>query len=154
MRDVNHTILKKIISLPYDAYALEALNPKFMIQNGHGRRFRSMFGSWSPSEFQSFVEYKAKDAGKDVLYINPKHTSQKCSRCGYIDKNNRHGSVFRCKNCGFELNADLNASRNIEVLNKSEYFRLLSASQSLRFNETPLTGRGETSNKFRRFSEE
>jgi len=45
VRDVNHTILKKIISLPYDAYALEALNPKFMIQNGHGRRFRSMLGS-------------------------------------------------------------------------------------------------------------
>jgi len=77
-----------------------------------------------------------------VLYINPKHTSQKCSRCGYIDKNNRHGSVFKCKNCSFELNADLNASRNIEVLNKSEYFRLFSASQSWCFNETPLTGRG------------
>jgi len=60
--------------------------------------------------------------------------------CGYIDKNNRHGSAFKCKNCGFELNADLNASRNIEVLGKSEYFRLLSASQSLRFDETPLTG--------------
>ena len=95
---------------------------------------------WSPSEFQIFIKYKAKDAGKDVVYINPKHTSQKCSRCGYIDKNNRHGSVFKCKNCGLELNADLNASRNIEVLGKSEYFRLLSASQSLRFNETPLTG--------------
>ena len=95
---------------------------------------------WSPSELQILIKYKAKDAGKDVVCINPKHTSQKCSRCGYIDKNNRHGSVFKCKNCGFELNADLNASRNIEVLNKSECFRLLSASQSLRFNETPLKG--------------
>ncbi|MGC8692041.1 MAG: zinc ribbon domain-containing protein, partial [Thermoplasmata archaeon] len=50
------------------------------------------------------------------------------------------GSVFKCKNCGYELNADLNASRNIEVLGTSEYFRLLSASQSLRFDEHPLTG--------------
>ncbi|MGC8599031.1 MAG: zinc ribbon domain-containing protein [Thermoplasmata archaeon] len=57
-----------------------------------------------------------------------------------MDKDNRHGSVFRCKNCGFELNADLNASRNIEVLGTSEYFRLLSASRSLRFDETPPTG--------------
>ncbi|MGC8655628.1 MAG: zinc ribbon domain-containing protein, partial [Thermoplasmata archaeon] len=62
--------------------------------------------------------------------------------------------VFKCMNCGFELNADLNASRNIEVLGTSEYFRLLSASQSLRFNETPPTGGGETSNKLRSFSEE
>ncbi|MGC8689717.1 MAG: zinc ribbon domain-containing protein, partial [Thermoplasmata archaeon] len=72
--------------------------------------------------------------------VNPNHTSQKYSRFGYIERNNRHGSVFRCRNCGFELNADLNASSNIEVLGKSEYFRLLSASQSLCFDETPLTG--------------
>jgi transposase len=43
-----------------------------------------------------------------------------------MDKNYRKGSVFKCKNCGFELNADLNASRNIEVLGKSEYLRLMS----------------------------
>ncbi|MGC8630232.1 MAG: zinc ribbon domain-containing protein, partial [Thermoplasmata archaeon] len=49
---------------------------------------------------QRFIEYKAKDAGKDVVYVNPKHTSQNCSRCGYTDKNNRHGSVFKCNNCG------------------------------------------------------
>ncbi|MGC8565237.1 MAG: RNA-guided endonuclease InsQ/TnpB family protein, partial [Thermoplasmata archaeon] len=138
--DVNHVISKKIISLPYDAFALEALNPAYMRDNGHGRRFKSMLGSWSPSELERFIEYKAEDAGKNVVYVNPKHTSQKCSRCGYINKNNRYGSVFKCKNCGYELNADLNASRNIEVLGNSEYFRLLSASQSLRFNETPLMG--------------
>ncbi|MGC8693875.1 MAG: zinc ribbon domain-containing protein, partial [Thermoplasmata archaeon] len=69
-------------------------------------------------------------------------------------KNNRHGSVFKCKNCGYELNADLNASRNIEVLGTSEYIRLLSASQSLRFNKTPLMVDGEPSNKLRSFSEE
>ena len=118
----------------------EALNHAYMRENGHGRRFRSMLGSWSPYELERFIEYKANDAGKNVVYVNPKHTSQKCSRCGYTDKNNRYGSVFRCKNCGYELNADLNASRNIEVLGKSEYFRLLSASQSLLFNENPLMG--------------
>jgi transposase len=80
--------------------------------------------------------------GKGVLYIDPKYTSQKCSGCGYVDKNNRHGSVFKCRNCGFELNADLNASRNIEVIGKSEYFRLLSTGQSLLFDESPLTGGG------------
>ncbi|MDP7976011.1 MAG: transposase, partial [TACK group archaeon] len=139
-RDVNHAISKKIVSLPYDAYALEALNPASMKQNGKGKRFRKMLGSWSPAELQKFTEYKAEDAGKTVVYIDPKHTSQKRSKCGYTGKNSRHGSVFKCKNCGYELNADLNASRNVEVLGKSDYFRPLSASQSLRFDETPLTG--------------
>jgi putative transposase len=154
VRDVNHTISKNIISLPCDVFSLEALDTAYMRQNGRGRRFREMIGSWSPSELQKFMEYKAEDAGKTVIYVNPEHTSQRCSKCGYVDKNNRHGSVFKCINCGFELNADLNASRNIEVLGKSEYFRLLSTSQSLRFNETPLTGGGENSNKLRSFSEE
>ncbi|WP_255414299.1 hypothetical protein [Thermoplasma sp. Kam2015] len=36
----------------------------------------------------------------------------------------------------------------------SGYFRLLSASRSLRFNETSSTGEGETSSKLRSFSEE
>ncbi|MGC8692273.1 MAG: zinc ribbon domain-containing protein [Thermoplasmata archaeon] len=61
-----------------------------------------------------------------VLYVNPKHTSRRCLRCGYVNKNNRHGSAFRCKNCVFELNADLNASRNIEVFFIYEYFSQLS----------------------------
>ncbi|MGC9176793.1 MAG: RNA-guided endonuclease InsQ/TnpB family protein, partial [Thermoplasmata archaeon] len=108
VRDVNHVISKIIVSHPYDVFALEALNPAQMKQNGQGKKFRKMLGSWSPADLQKFIEYKAEDAGKIVLYIDPKYTSQKCSRCGYVDKDNRHGSVFRCKNCGFELNADLN----------------------------------------------
>ncbi len=52
------------------------------------------------------IEYKAEDTGKIVVYINTKHTSQRCSRCKYIDKNNRHGSVFIYKNCGFEFKAN------------------------------------------------
>ncbi|PYB67453.1 hypothetical protein DMB44_09140, partial [Thermoplasma sp. Kam2015] len=123
VRDVNHVISKEIVSLPYDAFALEALNPAGMKHNGHGREFRRMLGSWSPAELQKFIGYKAEDAGKMVVYVNPKYTSQKCSKCGYVNKNNRHGSVFKCLNCGFELHADLNASRNIEVPGTSEYFR-------------------------------
>ncbi|MGC9074094.1 MAG: transposase, partial [Caldisericum sp.] len=34
VRDVNHVISKKIVSLPYDVIALEALNPAQMRQNG------------------------------------------------------------------------------------------------------------------------
>ncbi|MGC8585896.1 MAG: hypothetical protein ACP5L4_07295 [Thermoplasmata archaeon] len=37
MRDVNHVISKKIVSLPYDVIALEALNTTDMRQNGQGR---------------------------------------------------------------------------------------------------------------------
>ncbi|MGC8630777.1 MAG: transposase, partial [Thermoplasmata archaeon] len=59
VRDVNHVISKDIVSLPYDVFALEALNPATMKQNGKGKKFRKMLGSWSPSELQKFIEYKA-----------------------------------------------------------------------------------------------
>jgi len=73
-------------------FSPEALNPTYMKQNGAGKRFRRMFGSWSPVELRRFIEYKAEGTGKTTVYINPKYTLQKCSKCGYVDKNNRHGS--------------------------------------------------------------
>ncbi len=84
---------------------------------------------------------------KTIIHVNPKFTSQKCSKCEYIHKNNREGNIFHCLNCNFELHADLNAARNIEIPGKSEYFRLLSTSQSLRFHESMPMGMVETSNK-------
>ncbi len=145
--DTNHVISKKIINLPFDVIALEDLRTAGMKKKSNGRRFNHKLGSWSPFQLDQFMDYKAEEMGKAVIHVNPKYTSQKCSNCGYIDRNNRHGSVFHCLNCSFDLHADLNASRNIEVLGKSGYFRLLSTSQSLRFDESMSTGMGETSNK-------
>lgn len=64
--------------------------------------------------FQRFLEYKMKLNGGKVFYINPKNTSNKCSVCGYISKENRKSqSKFECIKCGLKLNADFNASKNI-----------------------------------------
>jgi len=74
--------------------------------------------NWSYFDLQTKIEYKAKEAGIKVVYINPKHTSQRCSKCGYIDKENRKTQAsFICLKCGFEANADYNASQNIAILN-------------------------------------
>ena len=54
-----------------------------------------------------------EDSGVQILKVNPAFTSQRCSSCGWVQKSNRKGSLFKCKSCGFEHDADLNASRNI-----------------------------------------
>ena len=59
-----------------------------------------------------------------TVYVNPRNTSKCCSVCGNIQKSNRQGSTFKCKKCGFELHADLNASRNIAELGKAFFSRL------------------------------
>jgi len=56
---------------------------------------------------------KTLESGKMVLFVNPKYTSQRCSRCGHVAKNNRNVAEFSCKQCGFSIHADLNAARNI-----------------------------------------
>jgi IS605 OrfB family transposase len=120
--NTNHCISKAIINKPFDVFALEKLGIKREKKNG--KRFNSKLGSWSPNELNRFIAYKAEFKGKLVIEINPKHTSQRSSRCGFVHRWNRHGLRFHCGNCGFELNADLNVSRKFEVLGKSEYLRL------------------------------
>jgi IS605 OrfB family transposase len=83
VRDVNHVISKKIVSCSNEVIALETLKLGKMKKNAQGKRFKKIC-SWSPAELQMFFEYKAKDVGKSVAYVDPMYTFQKCSKCGYI----------------------------------------------------------------------
>lgn len=70
--------------------------------------------NWSYYELQQFITYKASKYGIEVKKINPYHTSQICSCCGHWEEGQRDSqSHFKCKSCGYETNADFNASRNI-----------------------------------------
>jgi len=65
-------------------------------------------------EFRRQLEYKQVWSGGEVLAVPAPYTSQRCSCCGFTDKGNRTSqAVFKCLSCGTELNADLNAARNI-----------------------------------------
>ena len=51
---------------------------------------------------------------KASIKVNPQYTSQECSCCGNIDKNNRpKQDKFKCTACGFEINPDIQASQTI-----------------------------------------
>ena len=55
-----------------------------------------------------------EEFGIVTRYENPAYTSQQCSVCGYVDKNNRKSqSVFQCKFCHSIMHADVNAPRNL-----------------------------------------
>src|SRR5260221_5026498 len=70
--------------------------------------------SWSFAQLNFFVEYKAEVRGIRVVKIDPRHTSQTCSKCGHQARTNRRSqSVFHCRSCGYQLNADPNAAHNI-----------------------------------------
>ena len=96
---------------------------KLKIEN-KGRRFNKKLGDWSYAQLENFVAYKTEEQGKFTIRINPEYTSQECSCCGHMERTNRKGNIFKCKECGFELNANLNASRNIANVGKAEFGRL------------------------------
>ncbi|MBK5452014.1 transposase [Bacillus sp. TH22] len=55
--------------------------------------------------------------GKKVIAVNPHCTSQTCSKCEHVSKENRKSqSEFECVSCGYKGNADVNAALNIRDL--------------------------------------
>ena len=78
-------------------------DPKRLIRwKGHAARY-----------FATRVGLLAALVGVSVALIRPAYTSITCSRCGWVEKRQRHKEMFRCWHCGFTHNADINASRNI-----------------------------------------
>ena len=65
-------------------------------------------------EFRRQLEYKQHWLGGDVVAVKPQYTSQTCSSCGHICKDNRKSQAdFKCVACGHAENADINAAKNI-----------------------------------------
>ena len=61
----------------------------------------------------AMLTYKAEDAGREIVVVNPRHTSQTCSACGLVNGDSRHGAAFCCVGCGYAGHADVNAALNI-----------------------------------------
>jgi putative transposase len=68
------------------------------------------------------LTYKSEWYGSLFSRVPAHYSSQECSECGHISKENRESQVvFHCKKCGHKANADVNAAvvilkRGLEVL--------------------------------------
>ncbi len=73
------------------------------------------FQQWLFRRTQEYVEYKLEEFGISFEQVGSYHTSQACSRtdCDCVDEDNRNDKHLECVECGYTLNADLNAAKNI-----------------------------------------
>lgn len=71
------------------------------------------------SQFVQYCTYKAEDAGRIVVQVNPRYTSQVCSGCGTVKKKELSERWHSC-DCGTELDRDHNAALNILRLGRSQ----------------------------------
>ena len=72
-------------------------------------------GRWPHAEIQSRIESMAKRYGLKVTKVSASNTSRTCSHCGGKTSNNTKTRVGACSVCGFELNRDVSASREIAL---------------------------------------
>lgn len=66
-------------------------------------------------QLQNFLSYKAENAGRTLVKVNPAYTSQKCSCCGRTEAKTLDQRIHQCE-CGLTLDRDVNAALNILTL--------------------------------------
>ena len=87
---------------------------------------------WAFRRLYEYVAYKGPARGVSVKQVEPQHTSQRSSKCGFTHDWNRGGQHFECLLCGYRLNADYNASKNIGLrYARQQTHRLRSGQKSL-----------------------
>lgn len=114
--DCDHVVSRRIVQSvrPGTTLVVENLDEIRKRTKQNSKIQRRAMHQWSFRRLKDFLSYKAQEAGCAVVGIDPRHTSQRCSCCGHTHGSNRRSqSRFVCRECGFELNADLNGSRNI-----------------------------------------
>ncbi|MCK9597214.1 transposase, partial [Candidatus Pacearchaeota archaeon] len=62
------------------------------------------------------TSYKAESAGRNMILVNPRYTSQQCSQCNTIVKKALSERTHRCPQCGLIMDRDENAALNILAL--------------------------------------
>jgi IS605 OrfB family transposase len=119
-KDTNHVISKRLVAKAKDTQrgiGLEDLKGvRDRVEHQFRKRQRARISGWAFFQLRAFIEYKSRLAGVPVIFIDPRNTSRTCSDCGHCEKANRKSqSEFVCLACGFTLQADTNAARNIRA---------------------------------------
>jgi putative transposase len=117
----NEFVNRAVKSLPFSTTKIFVIENLKGFKNGRRfhREFQAKFQRWTYPGLVKRVKLASERLGVQVEEVNPAFSSQTCSRCGIKDKNSRKGEVFACTSCGYESDADINASVNI-----SRRFRL------------------------------
>lgn len=110
---VSKAIVQEALDHNVDTIVFEQLDCIRDRMRSANKRTKRQMHTWAFRKLQEFVTYKAAEVGIRVDHQDARYTSQKCSRCGHTQRSNRNGHEFQCESCGYSLNADLNAAKNV-----------------------------------------
>lgn len=108
-RDFQHKTALALVR-QYDTISIENLQVANMAQNGH--LAKSIYDAgWS--QFCTILAFKAENAGKQVIAVNPAFTSQVCANCGLVVWKGLSTRWHECPECGASLHRDHNSAQAI-----------------------------------------
>ncbi|MEG4443185.1 transposase [Microcoleus sp. AT9_B5] len=93
-----------------DLVAYEDLSVRNMVKN---KNLSKSISDAAWTGFRSWIEYFGKVFGVATVAVPPHYTSQNCSNCGKVAKKSLSQRTHICSHCGFVLDRDWNAARNI-----------------------------------------
>ncbi len=108
-KDFHHKTALDIVRR-FDHIAIEDLNVK-----GLARSMLAGFvhdAGWA--QFATILSNKAESAGRTMVRVDPRGTSQQCSECGAEVRKTLSVRVHECPHCGYSADRDTNAACNIK----------------------------------------
>ena len=115
-KTANHYIEK------YQNICVEDLKIRNMVRNSKLSKSISDSG-WNT--FFSLLSYKAEEAGRKLIKVDPKNTSQNCSGCGVKVPKALAVKVHKCPHCNLSLDRDINAAYNIAAAGSGQLLQAI-----------------------------
>jgi putative transposase len=115
--DFAHKLSRKFVN-EYGVICIEDLDINNMISKENTNSTTSLskrISDVSWNTFMNYLVYKAEEAGRHVIKVDPRNTSQMCSRCGKLPQKVKSLSdrIHLCTYCGYKEDRDVNAAINI-----------------------------------------
>ncbi|MES0337674.1 MAG: transposase [Candidatus Magnetobacterium sp. LHC-1] len=113
----NEYINKELKQLNLDTIKEIVIEDLNNVKHGTKGKIRKEFNNklqrWVYCYFFNRLEQHCEVVGVQLHKVNPAYTSQTCFDCGDVHRSNRNGELFKCRSCGYTVDADYNASLNI-----------------------------------------
>jgi putative transposase len=103
-----HQVSAKLVR-ENDVIAIEKLNVASLKRSMFAKSIHD--AGWS--KLKEMIAYKAESAGRILIEVDPRDTTQACSGCGCIVPKTLKERWHCCPHCGLELDRDHNAAINI-----------------------------------------
>jgi len=106
--DHAHKLTRRLVG-EFGLIAIEDLNIRGMVSGFLAKPISDQ--AWAA--FLKVLEYKAAEAGTQLIKVPPRGTSQTCSGCGVVVPKLLSERTHQCPACNLVIDRDTNAARNI-----------------------------------------